>query len=106
MRHIADSERRLLVAIASYLNLPVAQVYLLADALEPSDFYATYSLPVGLASGWVAMSLDPEWCGFVPGREEWLNLPERTRTALVLLYSQVSGKTYLPPMAVPAVAGV
>lgn len=103
-RHPADLERRHLTAAAAYLGLPVAQVYLLADAMAPADFYAQNQLPEGLQAGWVAMSLDPEWCGFVPDRDEWTGLPDGVKTLLVTLYSEHAGRRFLPTMPVPAAA--
>lgn len=77
--------REALVRAARYLSIPVAQAYLLAGVLEPSDFLVDES-PLRRAECVIeAMRQDPAWCGFVPPASVLREMDEN----LVLLISQM-----------------
>lgn len=87
--------RKVLVAAAKYLKVPVAQAYLWAGALQPSDFiYEGESTPKGARLGedvHAVMSRHPQWGGFMPSERQWAATPQETRLALTLLFERATG---------------
>lgn len=82
-----------LINAAHYLGIPVAQAYLWADALEPTDFVHTGKYEANTRDVWLCMSKHPEWGGFMPKLAEWKKLDAKIRLALTFAFEQATGIT-------------
>lgn len=87
--------RERLSAIGSWLGIPAVQVYLLAELMEPKDFFVETSLEDRLMHVYKTMGSDPDWRGFMPSIEEWNSSPLNMRLALSIMYERASEKTLL-----------
>lgn len=94
--------RPVLVAAAHYLDVPVAQAYLWAGALEPTDFIHEGKFEQAVGEIFEIMSRHPDWGGFMPNIHEWNQLPPKGQLAMVLMFEKATGtsltdKTRIPP---------
>lgn len=91
-RPIDHASRPVLTAAAAYLKLPVAQAYLLADALLPEDFAYTPDIEEKFERIHELMLRDPVWCGYAHAPKEWKRLDAKTKLLIGLLYER-AGQT-------------
>lgn len=91
-RPIDHASRPVFVAAAKYLKLPVAQTYLLADALFTEDFAYEPDLDEKFDRIHQSMLNDPVWCGYAPSQKEWRLLDKKIKMFLSLLYER-NGQT-------------
>lgn len=101
--------RDILVAAARYLDVPVAEAYLWAGALKPTDFVrereGEFKIPSGDA--FEVMSRHPNWGGFMPSKKEWKAMPQGAKLFITLIFEETTGetlidrtdKTMVPPKA-------
>jgi transcriptional regulator with XRE-family HTH domain len=94
-RRFADVDPDVLRRVATYVNLPVAQVFLLSETLDPEDFFAASTLGDELAQAYRSMTLDPKWSGYVPATEDWDAMSERTKLFMCMMYEVVSNQNFL-----------
>ncbi len=87
--------RDILVAAAAYLDVPVAEVYLWAGALQPTDFVHEGKFKALSGDIFDVMSRYPHWGGFMPTRDEWDAMSERTRMFVTLAFESATGYTVL-----------
>lgn len=83
--------REILIAAAEYLRVPVAEAYLYAGALLPTDFVCEWES--NLVSGDVldVMARQPHWGGFVPKREVWESMPEEAKLFVLFAFESATG---------------
>lgn len=91
--------RDILVSAARYLDVPVAEVYLWAGALKPTDFVHEGKFAQISGDAFDVMSRHPFWGGFMPSREEWDHMSQRTRLFVVLAFEQATNETLLEKTA-------
>jgi transcriptional regulator with XRE-family HTH domain len=96
VRPISGLSRDALVKAAKYLDLPIAQVYLLADILKLSDFDVEQNVNSFCERAHDALSHDPKWAGYAPSAQNWSELSLDVRMLIGLLYAE-SGGPLLPP---------
>ena len=93
--------REALISCARYLDVPVAQAYLWAGALEPQDFVHEGHFKEMEGENIAVMSRHPDWGGFMPDIRTWNALPENVKIVIVMMYEQLTGlqltdKTRIP----------
>jgi hypothetical protein len=93
--------RDTLVRAAEYLAIPVAQAYLLADALSPEDFVLTPTLEERIARLREAMAHDAMWSGLALSDAQWAKTPQETRLLICMLYEQAAKTTWLDWTLIP-----
>lgn len=85
--------REVLVAAANYLDVPVAEAYLWAGVLLPTDFVHEGKFKAMSGEQFDVMSRHPHWGGFMPTRDEWNSLSERSKLLIVMAFEQAAGVT-------------
>jgi transcriptional regulator with XRE-family HTH domain len=93
--------RDTLVCAAEYLAIPVAQAYLMADALSPEDFVLTPTLEERVARLREAMTHDAMWSGLALSDAQWAKTPQETRLLICMLYEQAAKTTWLDWTLIP-----
>lgn len=93
--------RKILVAAAEYLDVPIAEVYLWAGVLQPTDFVHEGKFKAMSGEQFDVMSRHPQWGGFMPTRKEWDAMSDRARLLVVLAFEQVTGVTLIDKTMVP-----
>lgn len=83
--------RDILVAAAKYLDVPVAEAYLWAGALQSTDFVHEGKFEALSGDIFDIMSRHPCWGGFMPSREEWDKMSSRARLFIALAFEQATG---------------
>lgn len=94
IRPISGLQREALINASRYLNLPVAQVYLLADVMALSDFVAEQDADAICERVHDAMCLDPKWAGYVPAFSTWNVMPMSVKILIGLLYESSGGPRF------------
>lgn len=87
--------RPILVAAAEYLDVPIAEAYLWAGVLQPTDFVHEGKFKAMSGEQFDVMSRHPQWGGFMPTRKEWDAMSDRARLLVVLAFEQVTGATLI-----------
>lgn len=103
-KDLADLPHKLLRKMAEFLDLPPAQVYVLADTLGPKDFHDNGTLEQRLDRAHERMSKDPVWCGWVPSESQWAALPQDTKVLITLLFERVAQTRFLDKTVAPNLA--
>lgn len=93
--------RDILVAAADYLDVPVAEAYLWAGALLPTDFVHEGHAREMSGEQFDVMSRHSYWGGFMPTRKEWDSLSDRARLLVVMAFEQATGTTLTEKTMVP-----
>ena len=88
-----------MTAIAKYLNVSLAQVYVWAGVLTAEDFSTPNALEGDLERAFRAMQTDPNDL-LCPTSSEWQSLSQEMRVFIVGLYEWASGSNYLAPLRV------
>ncbi len=94
LRPVTGMSREAYVNAANYLNLPVAQIYLLADVMKLSDFYPEQSVSAVCERIHDSMCLDPKWSGYVPSASTWTSMPMSVKILIGLLYEASGGPRF------------
>lgn len=100
-RPIDKADRKVFVSASRYLDIPTAQAYLLAGALQPSDFMVENSFTSKIEHVFERMKSDPEWCGFVPDDKTMKRIPNNVKILVGLLYERVAKTSDLSSVCVP-----
>jgi hypothetical protein len=87
--------RSIFVAAANYLDIPVAQAFLLGGVLEPKDFIVEVTATQKIDDVIERMRRDPTWCGFVPTATELDKMDQKSKILIGLLYENTTGATSL-----------
>lgn len=96
----ANVNKQVLRKVAVYIDLPVAQTFLLADAMEPGDFFYESSVDKELALAHVSMTAHPMWAGYAPSTEEWDAMSLRQKLFTCMLYESATSQQFLSAAAV------
>ena len=91
--------RNILVAAANYLDVPVAEAYLWAGALKPTDFVHEGKFEAMSGDVFDVMSRHPHWGGFMPSKEEWIGMSQRAKLFVILAFEQSTGETLIDKSA-------
>lgn len=86
---------------ANYLHISLAQAYVWAGILSPSDFYSTRTVREELDRLYVDLIHDNTVSMFAPDRAEWDALPERSKLTIALMYEALRHRNYLSMLNVP-----
>lgn len=85
----------ILVRAAEYLQIPVAQAYVWAGVLQPSDFYNARSLRFELDNLYEDLMTNTGINMFAPSRDVWETLPDSAKLTIGLLYEKVREKQFI-----------
>ncbi len=99
-RKFCDAGRAVLAKSAKYLEVPVAQAYVLSGAMDPKDFFFEDKLPSEVASLYRSLASHKMWSGFCPSEKEWAAMPEKARLLVCLLFQEATQQTFLSSMSV------
>lgn len=89
-RPVPNVDRSILEAAAKYLDIPVAQAFMLAEALSPADFTFQPTLDEKFKYIHKAMLADPIWCGYALTAREWKELDQKSKMLISLLYERAA----------------
>lgn len=78
--------------IATFLDLPLASVYVLAGILKPTDFVRRADLPVILQDSLKQIRRNPVVGSFAPNDQDWAQTPESVKFMLVMLYQRLTNE--------------
>lgn len=99
-RKFCDAGRAVLAKAAKYIDVPVAQAYVLSGAMDPKDFFFEDKLPSEVASLYRSLASHKMWSGFCPSEKEWAAMPEKARLLVCLLFQEATQQTFLSSMSV------
>lgn len=99
-RQIKSLGKDKLQKIAEFLNIPLVQVYVLADHLTAEDFFTSKTLDEQLWLSLRKMQEDPQWGAYAPSEEEWEQTPLSVKTTFVTLYERETKRFLLAKAAV------
>lgn len=91
-RWIGSVSQEKLENFAKYLKLPLANVYLLAEILKPSDFVERDSLPKKFAQLYEILVGDDSMRPFMPSIEVWNKTPTDSKLLIYFMFKQITGK--------------
>ncbi|ABM97173.1 helix-turn-helix domain-containing protein [Methylibium petroleiphilum] len=94
-RRISALPKDKLQRLAEFLEIPLIQVYVLADHFTSADFVVYKHLPGDLERMIEFMRTDPKWLALAPSKKEWDEMPDRTKVLLATLYEQISHRSFL-----------
>lgn len=94
-KSVPGIDRRVIEACARYLEVPVSQVYLLADIIRPEDFFIEHSLDQKLAATYRTMRESPIWRGYTPSEATWNGLPLEVRLLVAAMFDRLRQKEIL-----------
>lgn len=89
-RPVPKVDRSILESAAKYLDIPVAQAFMLAEALVPTDFAFQPTLEEKFKYIHKAMLADPIWCGYALTSREWKELDQKSKMLISLLYERAA----------------
>lgn len=93
-RKMNSLDKGKLERVAEFLGLPIVQVMVLADYLEPKDFFPG-NMNDQLKTAYEQMRHDPSWASWAPTAREWDALSITTKAGIVMLYETVYQKALL-----------
>jgi|GEM_PF-2148629 len=94
-RRISSLPKEKLQHLAEFLEVPLIQVYVLAEHFTSEDFVVYKDLPADLERMIDFMRSDPKWLALAPSKKEWDDMPSRTKVLVATLYEQISHKSFL-----------
>ena len=94
-RRISSLPKEKLQRLAEFLEVPLIQVYVLADHFTAEDFVVYKSLPGDLERMIEFMRSDPTWLAFAPSRSEWNEMSTRAKVLVAALYERLIHKSFL-----------
>ena len=92
---IDSLDTRTLRSIATYLDVPLAQVLFLADILAAEDFMIQRTMDQDLAAVYTLLVNDPLWSDITPPLADFTTLTPRFKFLIALLYEQYTGRSLL-----------
>lgn len=90
-RAVPNVSREILESAAHYLNIPVAQAFLLSGALKEADFFHQKRLPDEINALFAAMRSHADWADWAPDAETWQSLPDRVKLFTGMLFERATG---------------
>lgn len=99
-RSFAKVDRSILKNAAAYLGIPVAQAYLMSDAMDATDFFYQSSVENELHLAYNSMTTHPMWAGYAPTPEQWDIMDTPTKMFVCMLYESVTSQRFLTPLSV------
>ena len=94
-RRISSLPKDKLQRLAEFLEIPLIQVYVLADHFSSEDFVVYKSLPADLERMIEFMRSDPTWLAFAPSKSEWDDMSTRAKVLVAALYERLIHKSFL-----------
>jgi len=94
-RRISSLPKDKLQRLAEFLEIPLIQVYVLADHFGPEDFVVHKSLPADLERMIEFMRSDPTWLALAPSPKEWREMSTRAKVLVAALYERLVHKSFL-----------
>ena len=94
-RRISSLPKDKLQRLAEFLEVPLIQVYVLADHFAAEDFVVYKSLPTDLERMIEFMRTDPTWLAFAPSKSEWDEMSTRAKVLVAALYERLVHKSFL-----------
>jgi hypothetical protein len=91
-RWIGTVSHEKLEEFAKYLKVPLANVYLLAEILKPSDFVDRDSLPKKFAQLYDILQGDDSIRPFLPSNDVWAKTPVDSKLLIYFMFKQITGK--------------
>lgn len=81
--------------VADFLNVPYISVMMLAEIIQPVDFYRSSTVEAQVEALFDVLENDKRFVMAVPSRNEWDKAPLSVKLLSVILYQQVSAKDLL-----------
>ena len=94
-RRISSLPKDKLQRLAEFLEVPLIQIYVLADHFSAEDFVIYKSLPADLDRMIEFMRSDPTWLAFAPSNAEWAEMSTRAKVLVAALYERLVHKSFL-----------
>lgn len=94
-RWVGGCDRKTIELIASFLRVPVVQVYFWSDFLKIEDAILTYGLKERLALTLRKMERDPAMAMIAPSQENWDKTPDQVKLSMTLLYEAYASESLL-----------
>lgn len=94
-RKISSLPKDKLQRLAEFLEVPLIQIYVLADHFSAEDFVVYKSLPADLDRMIEFMRSDPTWLAFAPSTQEWTDMSTRAKVLVAALYERLIHKSFL-----------
>jgi len=91
-RPVHQLSREVLKNAAKYLGLPVAQAYILAGALDPTDFFYEERIHKEIEDVYKDSLGNPDWSGHTPPRADWDTSPQSVKLYASMLYESATTK--------------
>lgn len=91
--------------ISEFLDLPFAAVYMLAEVIQPKDFYRASTVEKQVDAAFKVMARDKRFIPAMPNQEQWNETPLEVRLLCAILYQDVSGKDLLEKATLVKVGG-
>ena len=94
-RRISSLPKEKMQRLAEFLEVPLIQIYVLADHFEAADFVVYKSLPGDLDRMIDFMRTDPKYLALAPSKKEWDAMDNRTKVLVATLYEQINHRSFL-----------
>lgn len=94
-RPIARLPKEKLQRLATFLKVPLIQVYILSGLFEPEDFVIMQHREAELDMMVANMRLHPKWLALAPSPEEWSQYSARTKLLVASLFEAVVHKSFM-----------
>lgn len=94
-RTVENLDVRSLRQIANYLEVPLGQVYILAEILTIEDFIVQRSMEEDLSTVYQLMKRDSLWADILPPEDAFNVLDTRFKILIALLYEREIGKSLI-----------
>lgn len=96
-REVPKISHQRLRSIGKFLGIPFAQVLMLAEVLEPSDFVMEEErdLEDQLEAVYASMCRHPDWRDLAPPRRVWDTMDEQAKVTMGLMYQKLAQEALL-----------
>jgi hypothetical protein len=83
--------------MANFLDLPLVQVMLLAEAIQPEHFYYNATVEERIDHVYENMLNDPIFMGFAPSQQDWESLSPSLKLSFCVMYENCAQTKLLNP---------
>lgn len=90
-RPVPGVDRGVLVKAANYLSVPVVSAYIMAEALDPTDFVNHSTMDQRIRDAISQMQRHPDWCGHAPSKATWAALHKNVKLFICMLFEKATG---------------
>lgn len=84
--------------MANYLDIPLIQVMLLAEAIQPEDFFYKATVEERVEHVYEMIKNDPLFMGFAPSQQDWNSASPTLKLSFCVMYETSAQSKILNPM--------